>query len=230
MMTIRPARERGQTMLGWLKSWHSFSFAEYVDRNHMGFRSLRVINEDVVAPGRGFDAHPHSDMEIVTVIISGALAHKDSLGNGTTITPGEVQRMTAGSGIVHSEFNASTTEPCHLLQIWLRPDRRGLPPGYEQKSFAFGNGLVRVASGSGAEGAVRIHQAVELFRGQLTAEQALRYALSKDRHAWLQVVSGTLAVSGVGLEAGDGLAVSATEGLALKAGPDGASFLLFDLA
>lgn len=229
MYTLRPSAERGQFDFGWLKTQHSFSFGEYFDRNHMGFLSLRVINEDVVAPKQGFDEHGHADMEIVTVVLSGALAHRDSLGNGTTITPGEVQRMTAGTGIRHSEFNASTSEPVHLLQIWLHPERKGLTPGYEQKIFEYKDGLVRVASGSGQDGAVSIHQDVELFRGQLPANADITYPLAIARHAWVQLVAGALAVNEVPLAAGDGLALSQESGLRLTAGADGAQFLLFDL-
>ena len=221
MFRLRPSSERGHFDFGWLQTRHSFSFGEYSDREHMGFRSLRVINEDVVAPGRGFDEHDHADMEIVTVVISGALAHRDSLGNGTTITPGEVQRMTAGLGISHSEYNASATEPVHLLQIWLRPDRKGHPPGYEQKAFDFRNGLIRVASGSGQEGAIYIHQDVELFRAQLTANQSQYYPLALARHGWVQVVAGQLQIGDQTLNPGDGLAISAVRGIYFSAGVRG---------
>ncbi len=230
MYTLRPSAERGHFDFGWLKTQHSFSFGEYFDRNHMGFRSLRVINEDVVSPKQGFDEHGHADMEIVTIVLSGALAHRDSLGNGTTITPGEVQRMTAGSGIRHSEFNASTSESVHLLQIWLRPEQKGLTPSYEQKIFEYKDGLIRVASATGRDGAVSIHQDVELFRGQLPANAEMIYPLAMVRHVWVQMIAGAMTANDVSLAAGDGLALSQEAGLRLAAGADGAQFLLFDLA
>ncbi len=232
MITLRPAAERGHFDHGWLDTRHSFSFADYHDRRHMGFRSLRVINEDWIAPGAGFPEHPHRDMEIITYVISGALRHADSMGNGTIIRPGDVQRMSAGTGVVHSEFNAARDEPVHLLQIWLRPSVRGLAPSYEQKAFdvAATPGTLRlVASPDGSDGSVRIHQDVRLYASVLPAGTAITHALSPGRHAWIQVIRGGIEVNGQRLTAGDGAAVSGESSLALYAN-EGAELLLFDLA
>lgn len=231
MMTLRPANERGLVQMGWLTSRHTFSFGEYHDPAHMGFRSLRVINDDVISGGTGFDMHPHRDMEIITVVLEGAVAHKDSMGNETIIRPGEVQRMTAGTGVLHSEHNASEDEHLHLLQIWLRPRANGLAPGYAQKMFDLSQtGLIHLASSKGAAGAIDINQDVELLRARLAPGQSTIYPLAKGRHAWLQVVAGPLAVNGQALKAGDGLAVSFEEKLELTAGDKAADALLFDLA
>ena len=231
MLTVRPANARGHIRFDWLDTHHSFSFGEYYDPAHMGFRALRVINDDIIAGGGGFDMHPHRDMEIVTVILAGELAHRDSMGNAATIKAGEVQRMSAGTGVRHAEFNASKTDPVHLLQIWMLPARKGDAPGYEQKAFDFGkHGLVRVASASGRDGAVTIHQDIELLRGTLLPGQPLRYDLAAARHAWVQVIAGPVAVNGQKLEAGDGLAISEETQLILTAQAEKGDFLLFDLA
>lgn len=233
MMQFRPAAERGQFDFGWLKTAHSFSFGDYRDPRHMGFRSLRVINEDHVAPGGGFPPHPHADMEIVTYIVDGALEHKDSLGTGAVIRPGEAQRMSAGTGIRHSEFNASTTEPVHLLQIWLLPGQRGIAPGYEQKTLApVPEGTSRidpVALPEGGEAAVKIHTDARIFRAVLAPGGTLTLPLAAGRHLWAQAVKGMASVAGQAMAAGDGLAVSGAERIELTSA-DGAELLLFDLA
>lgn len=232
MIALRPAANRGRTQLDWLDSWHSFSFGDYVDPAHRGFRSLRVINDDRVAPGAGFDTHPHRDMEIITWVLSGALAHRDSLGNGSTIVPGDVQRMTAGTGILHSEFNPSPSEPLHLLQIWLLPERKALPPSYEQRSFpsAAKRGRLRlVASRDGREGSVMVHQDAALYAAELAAGESVTHALDAGRFAWLQVARGGLVLNGGPLAAGDGAAISGETRLAIAAQAD-SEFLLFDLA
>ncbi|MGB8273863.1 MAG: pirin family protein, partial [Alphaproteobacteria bacterium] len=206
---IRRADERGRSKLAWLDSKHSFSFGSYFDPKCMGFRSLRVINDDRIAPGGGFATHPHRDMEIVTYVLDGALSHRDSLGNGSVIRPGEVQRMSAGTGIEHSEFNASDTEPVHLLQVWLLPERLNLAPGYEQRAIvpAQGSGLSLVGSPDGREGSVTIHQDVALYAGRFAPREAARLALEPGRSAWVQVARGDIAVGGETLSDGDGLAV-----------------------
>ncbi|MDX2170029.1 MAG: pirin family protein [Deltaproteobacteria bacterium] len=231
MLTIRPAAERGHVRIDWLDSRHSFSFGEYHDPRHMGFRALRAINEDVVAPGGGFATHPHRDMEIVTWVLDGALQHRDSLGTGSVIRPGEVQRMTAGTGIRHSEFNASTSEPVHLLQIWILPERAGLEPSYEQKTVPLDGtgGLRLLASPDGRDGSVTIHQAAELWAGRLKAGSDASHTLAAGRHAWLQVARGDVQVNGQVLHAGDGAALSDESAVALHADSD-AEVLLFDLA
>ncbi len=230
MIRIRQANERGHADHGWLDTYHSFSFADYVDPRHMGFRSLRVLNEDRVAPGEGFGMHPHRDMEIVTYVLDGALEHKDSLGTGSTIRGGDLQRITAGTGVWHSEFNPSTNEPVHLVQIWLLPERKGLTPGYEEKTFAVkedGNGLRLVASRQGEDGSLTIHQDVALFLGKL--KEPATHSLVEGRHAWVQVLRGNVEVNGQRLEAGDGAAVSEERELTLR--PEQfAEVLLFDLA
>ena len=232
MITIRRHDERGRAELGWLDSRHTFSFGSYRDRRHMGFRSLRVINEDRVAPGQGFGAHSHSDMEIISYVLDGALEHKDSLGNGTTIRPGEVQRMTAGTGITHSEFNPSPSQSVHFLQIWILPNRDGLPPGYEQRFFpsAEKQGRLRlVASPDGRDGSVSLHQDARLYVSHLGAGDTVIHAIPPGRHAWLQVASGTVTLNGQPLVAGDGAAVSDEESLEIGA-DTGSEVLLFDLA
>ena len=232
MLVHRPAAARGHANHGGLDSWHTFSFADYYDPQHMGFRALRVINEDFVNPGRGFGTHHHEDMEIITYVLEGELAHKDSLGNGAAIRPGEVQRMSAGTGIDHSEFNHSKDALVHLLQIWILPERRGTTPSYEQKVFPIEqtkNGLVLVAARDGRDGAVTVHQDVALYAGKLAAGARIEHALAPGRHAWLQVARGSVEVSGQKLRAGDGLAASDEAELAISASDD-AEVLLFDLA
>ncbi len=231
MLTIRRARERGHTQVDWLDSRHTFSFAEYHDPAHMGFRALRVINEDDIVPGAGFGTHGHRDMEIVTCVLAGALEHRDSLGNGSVIRPGEVQRMSAGTGIRHSEFNASKTEPVHLLQIWILPERTGLPPGYEQRVLPppANGGLRVIGSRDARDGSVTIHQDVLLLAARVLPEQPVPYTLAADRHGWLQVTRGTITVDGTTLTAGDGAACPPGTALTLTADAL-AEALIFDLA
>lgn len=233
MLRVRRSEERGHANRGWLDSRFSFSFADYYDPHHMGFRALRVINEDWVAPGTGFGTHPHRDMEILTLVLEGAIEHRDSLGTTSVIRPGEVQRMSAGTGITHSEYNASSTEPLHLLQIWIEPERTGLTPGYEQKSFAeeTQGSLRRVASREGRDGAVTIHQDAELYLARLKPGETATHSLAPGRHAWVQVARGSMSLNGETLEAGDGAAVSGEELLTFRAGDagDAAEVLLFDL-
>jgi redox-sensitive bicupin YhaK (pirin superfamily) len=232
MITLRPGHERGRTALDWLDSSHSFSFADYFDPGHMGFRALRVLNDDRFAPGSGFGTHPHRDMEILTLVLSGALEHRDSLGNGSVIRPGEVQRMTAGTGIRHSEHNPSTTEPVHLLQVWIVPEQGGLRPGYEQRSFPEAgrhNRLQLVASRDGRDGSVRLHQDVDLLRTRLDPGGRVAHTLRPGRHAWVQVAAGAVTLNGHALRAGDGGAVSGEPSLEVV-GNEGAELLVFDLA
>ena len=229
-ITVRKADERGKANLGWLKSRHSFSFGHYYDPANMGFGPLRVINEDHIAPGGGFPTHPHSDMEIVTYVLSGALEHKDSLGTGSVIHPGDVQRMTAGTGIRHSEFNASGQEPVHLLQIWILPERAGLKPSYEQKFFSEeekrGNALI--ASRDGRGGSVTIHQDASVFATQLENGEQVTHTLHQGRGIWVQVARGSIAANGLVLEAGDAIAIEGPGELQI-AGKDSAEALIFDL-
>jgi redox-sensitive bicupin YhaK (pirin superfamily) len=227
MIALRPAEERGHTRLSWLDSRHTFSFDRYYDPRHMGFRVLRVINEDRVDPGQGFATHPHRDMEILTFVLEGALEHKDSLGNGSVIRPGDVQRMTAGTGISHSEFNPSATEPVHFLQVWILPDRPGLAPSYEQRSFPAA-GLRLVGSRDGGEGSVRIHQHVLVYVARLSSGEDVVHALAPGRHAWIQMARGAAQVNGTRLAAGDGAALSEERSVELR-GLDGAEALVFDL-
>lgn len=232
MIVLRAADERGLGRRSWLESRHSFSFGDYYDPKHMGFRALRVINEDRIAPKGGFPTHGHRDMEILTYVLEGRLAHKDSLGNGSTIEPGEAQLMHAGTGIEHSEFNASDSEPVHLLQIWLFPEKSGLEPGYQQKEFLLsgGDGKLRlIASREGDNGSLVIHQDARVYAGKLKKGEAAEVPLAPGRHAWVQVARGAVALNGTGLEAGDGAAVSDEERLTLRAGED-SEVLLFDLA
>lgn len=232
MITLRPSQERGHANHGWLDSYHTFSFANYYDPEYMGFRALRVINEDRVQPGRGFGTHGHQDMEILTYVLEGALEHKDSIGNGAIIQPGEVQRMSAGTGIMHSEYNSSQTEPVHFLQIWILPDRQGLKPSYEQKAFSVAErqGKLRlIAAKDGRDGAVTIHQDVDLYSAVLQPQDKVSYQLQPNRYAWLQVARGAVKLNGYSLNAGDGVAIG--EGESLKIDTDsGAEVLLFDLA
>jgi quercetin 2,3-dioxygenase len=232
MLTLRKAEERGRANFGWLDSRHSFSFGHYYDPEHMGFGPLRVINDDRVAPGGGFPTHPHADMEIVSYVLEGGLAHKDSLGTGSVIKPGDVQRMSAGTGIRHSEFNASKTEPAHFLQIWIIPEKTGLEPGYEQKSFAEEEkrGKLRlVGSRDGREGSVTIHQDVDLYTTLLGDGEAVTHTLQDGRVGWVQVANGTVTLNGDQLYPGDGVAVSEPGTLQLVGTSEDAEVLLFDM-
>lgn len=231
MLTLRRADERGHNNFGWLDSHHSFSFGQYHDPRHMGFRALRVINEDHVAPGAGFGEHGHANMEIISYVLDGELEHKDSIGTGSVIRPGDVQRMSAGSGIRHSEFNASPDKPVHFLQIWLMPEKDGIKPGYEQKTFGDERkGKLRlVASRDGRDGALTVHQDVDLYASVLKSGESVHHDFSQGRHGWLQLVRGGLEVDGHIIQPGDGLAISERETLTLKALSD-VEFLLFDLA
>ena len=232
MITIRPSNERGGGDYGWLKTHHTFSFDDYHDPKWMGFRSLRVINEDFVAPSGGFPTHPHRDMEIITYVLSGKLEHKDSLGTGSVILPGDGQRMSAGRGIRHSEANPLPTEAVHLLQIWIMPDKQGHEPGYEQKSFseAEKRGSLRlIASNDGANGSVKINQDAKLFVSLLAQGEEVTQALGARRYAWLQVAKGEVQLNGHTLHQGDGAAISDEKELKIKATEE-AEVLLFDLA
>jgi quercetin 2,3-dioxygenase len=232
MITVRKSEARGHANHGWLDSYHTFSFANYYDPNHMSFRSLRVINEDVVNPGKGFGTHGHQDMEIITYVLEGALEHKDSLGTGAVIKPGEVQRMSAGTGIQHSEFNHSQTDLVHLLQIWILPDTNGLQPSYEQRDFSVAekHGKFRlVAARDAREGAVKVHQDVDLYAAVLDKNSRVSHALQVNRHAWVQVARGAVLLNGLALEKGDGAAVSDESELVIEVTED-AEILLFDLA
>jgi quercetin 2,3-dioxygenase len=231
MHTTRLSQDRGHADFGWLKSRHTFSFGDYFDKQHMGFGPLRVINEDRVAPGAGFGKHPHRDMEILSWVLDGALEHKDSMGTGAQIRPGELQRMTAGTGVTHSEFNASSSDPVHFLQIWIMPERAGLQPGYEQRSFApaeMNDQWRLVASGKPRDGAVKIHQDVDLYAARLTATLALHYEPAANRRLWLQVTRGSIEVDGETLVAGDGAAWVNAAALRVIA-KDDAEVLLFDM-
>jgi len=231
VIAVRPAVERGHADHGWLDTRHTFSFASYHDPRHMGFRSLRVINEDRVQPAEGFGTHAHRDMEILTWVLEGALEHKDSMGNGSVIRPGDLQRMSAGTGVTHSEFNPSREAPVHFLQIWLLPRERGLPPGYEQKGFPqeARRGLLRlIAAGDGREGAVTIHQDADVWTALLQPGESVRHALALGRYAWLHVARGAVSLNGSTLGAGDGAAVSDETALEIT-GAAGAEVLLFDL-
>ncbi len=232
MITLRRSDDRGHTKLSWLDSYHSFSFGDYHDRRYMGFRDLRVINEDTVSPGKGFGAHSHGDMEIITYILDGAVEHKDSVGNETVIVPAEVQRMSAGTGISHSEYNHSKTEPVHFLQIWILPQQQNLTPSYEQRSFEIDKNRGRwilVAARDGRDGAVKVHQDIDLSVAILLPGQQVTYRLRPDRHAWLQAARGGVTLNGAVLNAGDGAAVSEEEILEIRA-LEPAEILLFDLA
>jgi redox-sensitive bicupin YhaK (pirin superfamily) len=232
MIRIRKADERGHFNHGWLDTYHTFSFASYRDPEHMGFRSLRVMNEDRVQPGQGFAAHPHRDMEIVTYVLEGALEHKDNMGNGSALRPGEFQRMTAGRGITHSEFNPSAGELVHLYQIWISPERKALEPSYEQRAFAEDerrNQFRIVASRDGREGSLTVHQDVAIFLSSINAGEQVSHALKMDRHAWLQVLRGAVELNAIRLAAGDGAAVSEETVLAVLATSD-SEVMLFDLA
>jgi quercetin 2,3-dioxygenase len=232
MIQIRPAQERGGGDHGWLKTHHTFSFGDYWDPKWMGFRSLRVINEDWVSPNTGFPTHPHRDMEIITYVLQGKLEHKDSLGTGSVILPGDGQRMTAGSGIRHSEFNPSTTEAVHLLQIWIQPEKAALPPSYEQKSFPEEQkrGKLRLmASRNASDGSVKINQDAQLYVTLLTPGEEVEHEFAAKRHGWLQVARGAVELNGSKLTQGDGAAITNEPKLRIKATED-AEVLLFDLA
>ena len=232
-MRIRPAAERGRAELGWLSSRHSFSFGQYYDPEHMGYRSLRVINDDRVQAGRGFGTHPHRDMEIISVVVEGALEHRDSLGTGSVIRPGEVQRMTAGTGVQHSEFNPSPSDEVRFLQIWIEPERTGLEPGYEQRAFPWDSlrdSWALIASRDSRDGSLRVHQDVAIYRATLSRGAKLERAFEPGRHAWLQVIEGTVEVNGRRLEEGDGMAVDDPGTLGVTGAGDWSDVLLFDLA
>ncbi len=231
MFQVLKASDRGHANHGWLDTHYTFSFADYYDPRHMGFRVLRVMNEDRVAPGRGFGTHGHRDMEIVTYVLSGALEHKDSMGNGEVLRPGEFQRMSAGSGIRHSEFNPSPSEPVHLYQIWLLPQSEGIQPSYEQKMFpdAEKQGQLRlVASPDGALGSLRIHQDARIYLTLLDPGQSVRHSLAANRHAYVQVLRGRVKIGGGTLSASDGVAVSDEPGVTIE-GEQAAEVMLFDL-
>ncbi len=232
MLQVRRAADRGHFDHGWLDTHHTFSFSRYVDREHTRFRSLRVMNEDVVQPGQGFGTHPHENMEIVTYVLTGALEHRDSMGNGEVLRPGEFQRMTAGTGITHSEFNPSDSEPVHLYQIWLFPERNGLEPSYEQKAFDKAgrqNQLQLVASQDAAEGSLLIHQDTRIYLGNLDEGAVVEHVVESDRHVWLQVLRGTVDVNGESLQTSDGVAISDEAAVSIT-GTSAAEIMLFDLA
>lgn len=232
MIKIRKAEQRGHFDFGWLNTYHTFSFGDYYDPSHMGFRSLRVINEDVVQRGRGFPRHGHRDMEIFTYILQGALQHRDSMGNGSIIRPGDVQRMSAGTGVTHSESNASPDEPVHLLQIWIVPAEEGIAPGYEEKRFPDEekrNDLRLIISPDAAEGSVKIHQDARVYASVLEPNHEVSHALESGRHAWLQVAAGSVKLNDIQLKHGDGAAVSQEPSITIVA-QEPAEILLFDLA
>lgn len=233
MIQIRRGSERGQAQHGWLDSRHTFSFAAYHDPRHMGFRSLRVINEDRVAPGHGFPRHPHRDMEILSYVLEGGLAHRDSLGTGSVIRPGDVQRMSAGTGVTHSEYNASQSEPVHFLQIWLLPSRRGCDPSYQQVTFPREekDGRLRlVASPDGQGGSLQLNTDARVYAGNFGAGQSARLELAPGRHAWVQVARGSASVNGEQLAAGDGAALSAEPAVLVEGHLPESELLVFDLS
>jgi quercetin 2,3-dioxygenase len=232
MLQIRKSQRRGRGQHGWLDSYHTFSFADFYDPEQMGFRALRVINEDFIAGGGGFATHGHKDMEILTFIVSGALEHRDSIGNSAVIRPGEVQRMNAGTGVRHSESNFFKDETTHLLQIWITPDRSGYVPSYEQKAFDFRaseRGLALVVSNDSRDGAIGINQDVDIYAGKLNSAQVFTFAIRPSRHVWIQLVKGQLKISGETLMAGDGMAISDEAQVVLEAAVD-SEVILFDLA
>ena len=231
MIKVRKANERGHADHGWLNTYHTFSFASYHDPNQMGFRSLRVMNEDRVAPGKGFGEHMHKNMEIVSYVLDGALEHKDSMGNGEVLTPGEFQRMSAGTGITHSEFNPSSTEPTHFYQIWLLPEREGISPSYEQKRFDDSRVQDRfclVASPDGEEESLTIHQDVRVYLAKFAANKRLLFDIVSERHAWVQVLRGSVSLNGTILGVSDGAAVSHELSLTFESAED-TELMLFDL-
>jgi len=232
VISVRRADERGHADHGWLDTRHTFSFADYHDPKYLGFRGLRVINEDRVQPGRGFPPHGHRDMEIVSYVLTGALEHKDSMGTGSVIRPGDVQRMSAGTGVRHSEYNHSKDEPVHFLQVWILPERRGLEPGYEQRHFSDADkraGLRLIASREGTDGSVTIHADAKIYAAVVEQDQRLRHALAQHRHAWLQVARGAITLNDRPLVHGDGAAVSGEPALTIV-GTERAEVLVFDLA
>lgn len=232
MIQVRHSKDRGHFDFGWLDTYHTFSFGDYDDPQYRGFRTLRVINEDIVQPGEGFPTHAHRDMEILTYVLEGKLEHKDSMGTGSLIVPGEVQRMSAGSGVTHSEFNASDSEVVHLLQIWIFPEKKNLQPSYEQRTFSADqkkNNLRLIASGNPKDGAVTFHQDVDLYASVLEKNKTLEYSLRPGRHAWLQVARGSVRLNQENLQQGDGAAVSGEKKISIEAlAPS--EILLFDLA
>jgi quercetin 2,3-dioxygenase len=231
MTTIRKSNQRGHADHGWLNSYHTFSFAGYFDRAHMGFRSLRVINEDRVAPGKGFGTHGHDNMEILSYVLKGTLAHKDSMGHEETLRAGELQRITAGTGITHSEYNGSASEPVHFLQIWIQPEESGLAPGYEQMAFTDDqkrNKLVLVAAPEG--GAMKIHQDANVLLGQVESGKRLTHELSKGRAAWVHLIRGEALVNGQKLSTGDAAAVTDEAALAIEGAAENSEVLVFDVA
>ena len=232
MITVRKATDRGHANHGWLDSHHTFSFADYYDPKHMGFRALRVINDDRVEGGKGFGSHSHRDMEIISYVLEGALAHEDSIGTGAVIKPGDVQRMSAGSGVTHSEFNASKADGVHFLQIWIQPDKPGIAPGYEQKSFSDADKrgkLCLVASPGGAGGSVAIHADAKVYAGIFGAADTATLPLDPKRSAWVHVAQGSARVNGKALQAGDGLALTGEAAVVIEGGDEG-EVLVFDLA
>ncbi|HEU0252592.1 MAG TPA: pirin family protein [Pyrinomonadaceae bacterium] len=230
MISIRRSNERGHANHGWLDSYHTFSFAEYHDPQHMGYRSLRVINEDRVEGGQGFGTHPHRDFEIISYVVSGALRHQDSMGHKAVMCAGEVQRISAGTGVAHSEFNNSPTELVHFLQIWLVPSQKGLPPNYAEQSFAgaASNGLTLACSRDGRAGSIKINQDVDLFIGRLEPQGKISHRLDDHRHAWVQLIEGDLDVNGTKISAGDGASLDGEHEIRFQSAK-GAHFLLFDL-
>jgi quercetin 2,3-dioxygenase len=232
MIVIRDRDSRGRSELGWLDSWHTFSFGSYWDPKHMGFGALRVINDDRVVPGAGFGEHSHADMDIISYVLEGALEHKDSLGNGSVIVPGDVQRMSAGTGITHSEYNGSSSKPVHFLQIWIIPEKRGLKPGYEQRRFTredLAGRLRLIGDRKGTSGAVVIHQDVSMYAGVLSEGQRVSHNIAPGRRAWLHVASGIVRLNDNELREGDGAAITNERSIVLEGSHDG-ELLLFDLA
>ncbi|MEL7075574.1 MAG: pirin family protein [Cyanobacteria bacterium J06629_2] len=233
MITVRPQDQRGVANFGWLDSRHSFSFGQYYDPNHMGFASLRVINEDKVTPAQGFGTHGHRDMEIISYVLAGELEHRDSIGNGSVIRPGDVQRMSAGTGVRHSEFNASKENPVHFLQIWILPETQGLEPSYEEKNFSSEieqGKLTLVGSRDGRDNSVTIHQDVNLYLGSVGKSDRLNYQIAEDRAVWLQVTQGKVKLNEQLLEAGDGAAISDETEIAIAGSSLDSEILMFDMA
>ena len=233
MIKIRERSERGHTNLGWLDSYHTFSFGDYLDPDHMGFHKLRVINEDTVKGGRGFGSHPHRDMEIVTYVLEGSLEHKDSIGNGSVIRKGDVQRMSAGTGIIHSEYNHSESEPVHFLQIWILPNEKGIKPSYEQRSVDAKSvrgklGLIVTGDIGKINGALHLNQDVDIYLSSLEKEQQVKHTIEADRHLWVQATRGSLILNGEILEQGDGASISNERGIEISTN-DTSEFLLFDM-
>lgn len=233
MFLLRPANQRGHTQIGWLDSYHTFSFSDYYDPQYMGFSDLRVINDDVVAPSMGFGSHPHRDMEIISLVLSGELEHKDSMGNGSIIKAGEIQQMTAGSGIFHSEYNPSDKTPVHFLQIWIMPESRNLPPSYAQKSFdpkLMTNQLLTIVSGSGRDGSLKINQDAEIYQCLLEADEKIEYLLNPERKFWIQIATGSIEVNGQIMVAGDGMSITDENEIITFRGIDKLSnFIVFNL-